>query len=69
LGLLASIHDTQGNTITFKYDEQGNLTEKNTLTNAGALVGLKRWSFQHPDFPGRLWKEIQSDGSDAVCEE
>jgi YD repeat-containing protein len=62
-GRLASISDTQGSRIAFEYDRQGNLVEKSIYSNAGALVGQKRWSYQHPTFPGRLWKEILSDGS------
>ena len=53
----------EGNTIENGYDTQGNLIEASCRTGGGIQTRLKRWSYQHPTYPGLLWKEIQADGN------
>lgn len=47
----------------FAYDAQGNLIEKSTHEASGTRKSRKRWSYLHPTYAGRLWKEIQADGT------
>ena len=62
-GRLARTTDMEGNTIDNSYDAQGNPIEASYRTAGGTQTRLKRWSYQHPTYPGLLWKEIQADGT------
>ena len=62
-GRLETITDPLGNYILLDYDEHGNLNEKGKYTAAGEKTTRLRWDYDHPQIPGLLWKEIQSDDS------
>jgi YD repeat-containing protein len=60
-GRLVRITDAQGNYIAYDYDTQGNRIEMSKHKPSGECMGIKRWSYQHPDMPGKLWQEINAD--------
>jgi RHS repeat-associated protein len=62
-GRLYRIHDADGNYQEYLYDAQGNLIEKSSHDPAGDRSARRRWSYQHPVNPGKLWQEIKADGS------
>ncbi|MCK4788902.1 MAG: RHS repeat protein, partial [Desulfobacteraceae bacterium] len=62
-GRLTRITDIEGNYIAYVYDGQGNrikMSKHNPLDNR---TYLKRWSYEHPVLPGKLWKEINADNT------
>lgn len=64
-GRLLRKNDTDGNYIAFAYDTRGNLIERSKHNSADAMYSHKRWNYQHPTIPGKLWKEIKYDDSSA----
>lgn len=62
-GRLSQIVDEEGNYIQYQYDTQGNRTEMSKHDPSGLRTSRKRWSYQHPLVPGKLWKEINADDS------
>ena len=60
-GRLALAIDMDENYIAYAYDAQGNRIERSTYEASGTRKSRKRFSYQHPSFAGRLWKEIQAD--------
>ena len=59
-GRLSRITDLDGNYIAYGYDTQGNRIETGKYDPSDNRTSRKRWDYQHPSFPGKLWKEIQS---------
>ena len=53
----------EGNYTDYAYDAQGNLTTMSYKDPAGTESRKKAWSYQHPTYPGLLWKEILANGS------
>jgi|GEM_PF-1608876 len=62
-GRLTRMTDPEGNYMAYGYDEQGNRIEMGKYDITGTLSSRKRWSYEHPEFPGMLWKEIKEDGT------
>ncbi|UCD81624.1 MAG: RHS repeat protein, partial [Desulfobacterales bacterium] len=62
-GRLDRIYDHDGNYRQYLYDNQGNLIEKSTYDTAGKRAFRRRWDYQHPMIPGKLFKEMKADGS------
>jgi len=62
-GRLSTITDAEGNCITHTYETypRGNLTERSKYSALQTLTSKKRWSYEHPIYPGKLYREIQSD--------
>jgi YD repeat-containing protein len=64
---LDRITDMEGNYIKYGYDTQGNRTEKSKYKKEtpppDTLTSQKRWDYQHPTYPGQLWKEINSNNT------
>ena len=65
-GRLYRVYDTDDNYIEHVYDAQGNLKERHTYNTGGTRTARKRWSYQHPTFPGKLWSEIKAGTSDEI---
>ena len=62
-GRLSRITDLDGNYIAYGYDTQGNRIETGKYDPSDNRTSRKRWDYQHPSFPGKLWKEIKADDS------
>lgn len=62
-GRLIQKTDIDGNYIAYGYDAQGNLIERSKHDSTGTRTARKRWDYQHPTLPGKLWKEIKPDNS------
>jgi RHS repeat-associated protein len=65
-GRLYRIYDPEDNYIQYKYDDQGNLTEKSTYAPSvptDQRFSYKRWDYNGPDIPGKLWKELNFNDS------
>ena len=62
-GRLWKILDEGGNYIKHDYEvyPRGNLVERGKYTSANERTSRKRWSHEHPSYPGKLYREIQSD--------
>lgn len=60
-GRLFQITDHQGNFIEHDYDAQGNLIRRAWFGPDGARSSIRRWSYAHPDLPGKLYRQIQPD--------
>ncbi|MFH2047745.1 MAG: RHS repeat-associated core domain-containing protein, partial [Pseudomonadota bacterium] len=60
-GRLSRVTDHEGNYIDNLYDTQGNLTDKSYYDPAAIRTNWKRFSYQHPAIPGKLYKEIKHD--------
>jgi len=60
-GRLVRIEDTLGNSTRLAYDDQGNRIELSRYNTDGLLVFRKRFDYQAPGNPGKLWKEINPD--------
>ena len=60
-GRLITITDVEGNYIAYAYDTQGNRIEMSKHDPSGARSSRRRWSYEHPVIPGKLWKEINAD--------
>ena len=65
-GRLSRITDNQGSYHYYDYDANGNLIEQSIYNNADVLQKQTRFDYQHPDYPGRLWKIIQPDDSEII---
>ncbi|XPS88777.1 hypothetical protein Dvar_67960 [Desulfosarcina variabilis str. Montpellier] len=62
-GRLVSITDVLGNRVAHGYDDQGNIIETGYLLASGTRTFLERFDYQHPNRPGKLWKQINPDDS------
>ena len=62
-GRLFQVYDIEDNYIEHRYDPQGNLIERSKHAPSGARFSRKRWSYAGPDIPGKLWKDINFDGT------
>jgi len=62
-GRLVQKTDMDSNYIAYSYDSQGNLVEKGIHEASGTRTSFNRWSYQHPTYPGMLWKEINADNT------
>jgi len=64
-GRLAAITDGDGNYIAHTYEPypKGNLVEQGKFTVGNSLTSGKRWNYEHPDYPGKLYREIQPDNT------
>jgi RHS repeat-associated protein len=62
-GRLIRTTDHEGNYIAYDYDTQGNRIEKSYHDPSDTRTNWKRYSHQQPDIPGKLWKEINNDGT------
>jgi RHS repeat-associated protein len=62
-GRLSAITDADGNYILHTYETypRGNLIERGKYDVHNNRAARKRWSYEHPTFPGKLYKEIQAD--------
>jgi len=62
-GRLSTITDAEGNYIVHTYETypRGNLIERRKYSALQAITSRKRWSYEHPIYPGKLYREIQSD--------
>ncbi len=60
-GRLTRITDMEGDYIAYQYDAQGNKIEMSKHAASGTRTYRKRWDFQQPDMPGKLFKEIRAD--------
>ncbi|PKN64251.1 MAG: hypothetical protein CVU57_15220, partial [Deltaproteobacteria bacterium HGW-Deltaproteobacteria-15] len=55
--------DSLGNYISSAYDAQGNRIEVKHYWPNNERAQWKRFDYNHPDHPGKLWKEIYPDDS------
>ncbi len=62
-GRLSAIRDQEGNVMAYCYDAQGNRIELSKYHSTGNRSFIKRWDYNHPDIPGKLYREIQADNS------
>jgi len=60
-GRLSRRIDHVGNYISYDYDPQGNMIEKSYYDPLDVRTNWKRFDFQQPDMPGKLYKEINPD--------
>jgi len=60
-GRLDRITDLDGNYILHTYDSQGNLVERGKYDSSDSRTSRKRWDYQQPNYPGKLWKVIKPD--------
>jgi len=60
-GRLTRITDGEGNSIAYAYDPQGNRIQMTKHDPSDNRTYLRRWSYEHPDLPGKLWREINAD--------
>ncbi|MBW2340188.1 MAG: RHS repeat protein, partial [Deltaproteobacteria bacterium] len=60
-GRLSRATDIEGNYIAYAYDGQGNRIEMSKHDHSGTRTSRKRWSYERPNIPGKLWKEINAD--------
>jgi YD repeat-containing protein len=51
------------NYIKFSYDGQGNRTELSYYNSQDTRRYRKQFSYQHPNNPGKLWKQINPDAT------
>ena len=65
-GRISRITDNQGSYHYYDYDANGNLIEQSIYNNADIRQKQTRFDYQHPDYPGRLWKIIQPDDSEII---
>ncbi len=62
-GRMVTVSDPLGNTIHYAYDLQGNRIEKSLLDSTSEQVFFQRFDYQHPDYPGKLYRETNPDGT------
>jgi len=62
-GRLIHTFDHDGNYIAYSYDSKGNRIEMGKYDLSGTRTSRNRWTYQHPAYPGKLWKEIRFDES------
>lgn len=62
-GRLTTVIDGDGNYISHTYESypRGNLVERAKYNSTHERTSRTRWSYEHPDFPGKLYREIQAD--------
>jgi RHS repeat-associated protein len=60
-GRLIRRSDMEGNYIAYQYDTQGNRIEMSKYDLDDNRNSRKRWSYQQPGIPGKLWREIKAD--------
>ena len=60
-GRLVRITDSLGNSIASGYDTQGNRIETGNYSPLGTRTFWKRYSYQHPTIPGKLYREVNAD--------
>jgi len=60
-GRLSRTTDHVGNYISYDYDLQGNMIEKSYYDPSDNRTNWKRFDFQQPDMPGKIYKEINPD--------
>jgi len=60
-GRFIRITDPEGNYIAYGYDAQGNRIEMSYHDPLDSRTFWKRYTYQQPDIPGKLWKVINSD--------
>lgn len=65
-GRLTRISDPAGNSLRYAYDAQGNRIEDSAYDAGDTRRRYLRYDYQHPESPGRLWKEIYPDDSEIV---
>ncbi len=60
---LWKILDRGANYIRHDYEvyPRGNVVERGKYTSGDERKSRTRWSYEHPSYPGRLYREIQSD--------
>ena len=60
---LWKILDQGANYIRHDYEvyPRGNVVERGKYTSGDERKSRTRWSYEHPSYPGRLYREIQSD--------
>ena len=62
-GRLNRITDIDGNYVNYDYDNQGNRIEMSKYDKWSQRTYWRRYGYQQPDIPGKLWKEINPDGT------
>jgi len=62
-GRLQQKLDDDNNYLAYLYDDQGNRTEKSKYGADNVRTSWNRWDYQHPTYPGMLWKQINFDES------
>jgi RHS repeat-associated protein len=60
-GRLEHLLDADGNHVDYAYEPLGRPTQSAVYDASNQQVLLKRWSYQHPSYPGRLYQEINPD--------
>jgi YD repeat-containing protein len=62
-GRLSAITDAEGNYIAHTYETypRGNLIERSKYSTSQTRTSRQRWSYEHPNYPGKLFREIQAD--------
>jgi len=60
-GRLNRVKDPLGNCIAYSYDEQGNRTEVSYFDQSNKRHSWRRYSYQGPTAPGKLWRVINPD--------
>jgi YD repeat-containing protein len=62
-GRLSKITDGDENYIFHAYESypRGNLIERGKYTSSDQRTSRNRWSYEHPSYPGKLYREIQAD--------
>jgi len=60
-GRLIRVSDSEENDITYGYDAKGNRVDMKYSDSAGSRTFSKKWSYEQPHVPGKLWKEINPD--------
>ncbi|MCK5614446.1 RHS domain-containing protein [Candidatus Pacearchaeota archaeon] len=65
-GRLDRITDNAGNYQKFGYDDQGNVTSVEFFDSNDVRHYFHQYDYQSPDHPGKLWKNINSDGTATV---
>jgi YD repeat-containing protein len=60
-GRLSKTIDHLGNYISLSYDPQGNMIEKSYYDPSDVRTNWKRFDFQQPNMPGKLYKEKNPD--------
>jgi len=62
-GRLIQMLDPFGNYLQYGYDSQGNRSEESIYSPSAERTFWKRFDYQSPQHPGKLWKEINPDNT------
>ncbi|MFW6114982.1 MAG: RHS repeat-associated core domain-containing protein [Thermodesulfobacteriota bacterium] len=62
-GRLIRVTDPKNNYVAYGYDTKGNRVEMSYYDFTGNRTFWKRWSYDQPIVPGKLWKEINPDAT------